>query len=76
MSAPAIMTDSETTGLTLPGMMLLPGCNASNSISPSPVKGPLFIQRRSFAIFIKVSAIFLTTEEACIAASCELKDMK
>ena len=46
----AIMaTDSGTTGFTLPGMMLLPGCSAGSAISPKPARGPLFIHRRSFA---------------------------
>src|SRR5208282_1190125 len=49
--AAIMVTDSGTTGLTLPGMMLEPGCKAGNAISPSPASGPLFIQRRSFAIF-------------------------
>ena len=39
-------TASGMTGLTLPGMMLDPGCNAGNAISPIPASGPAFIQRR------------------------------
>ena len=53
-------TASGITGLTFPGIMLLPGCNASNSISPNPVNGPLFIQRRSLEIFVKTKLRFLT----------------
>ena len=50
--AATMATASGTTGLTLPGMMLLPGCSAGSAISPRPASGPLFIQRRSLAIFI------------------------
>ena len=32
------------------------GCRASSSISPSPASGPEFIQRRSLAIFIRLTA--------------------
>ena len=54
--AHAMATASGMTGLTLPGMMLLPGCSAGRLISASPVRGPLFIQRRSLAIFVRVTA--------------------
>ena len=47
---------SGITGLTLPGMILLPGCSAGSAISPIPASGPLFIQRRSLAIFIRLTA--------------------
>ncbi len=50
-----MVTDSGTTGLTLPGMMLLPGCSAGSAISAKPASGPLFIQRKSFAIFIRLT---------------------
>ena len=33
-----------------------PGCNAGSAISPRPASGPLFIQRRSFPIFIRLTA--------------------
>ena len=52
-------TASGITGFTLPGMMLLPGCSAGSAISPSPASGPLFIQRRSLAIFISATASVL-----------------
>ena len=54
--AATMVTASGITGLTLPGMMLLPGCSAGSAISPSPASGPLFIQRRSLAIFISATA--------------------
>ena len=43
-------TASGTTGFTLPGMIELPGCRSGMWISIRPVRGPLPIQRRSFAI--------------------------
>ncbi len=57
--AATIATASGTTGFTLPGMMLLPGCRAGSAISPRPASGPLFIQRRSLAIFIRLTATTL-----------------
>src|ERR1700686_1278583 len=47
--AAIIVTDSATTGFTLPGMMLLPGCSAGNAISPKPANGPLFIHIANFS---------------------------
>ncbi len=61
---------SGITGFTLPGMMLLPGCSAGSAISPSPASGPLFIQRRSFAIFIRLTAMTLSCPESSTAVSC------
>src|SRR5512146_551130 len=49
--ADTIIIISHITGFTLPGMMLEPGWSAGRAISPRPAIGPLFIQRRSFAIF-------------------------
>ena len=34
-----MVTASGTTGLTFPGIMLLPGCKAWSSISENPAKG-------------------------------------
>ena len=62
-------TASGITGLTLPGMMLLPGCSAGNSISPRPASGPLFIQRRSFEIFSSVTAIAFSAPDRATAVS-------
>ncbi len=55
--AATIAAASGITGFTLPGMMLLPGCRAGSAISARPASGPLFIQRRSLAIFIRLTAI-------------------
>jgi hypothetical protein len=60
---------SGMTGLTLPGMMLLPGCSAGSEISPRPASGPLFIQRRSFAIFMRLTAMVLSCPESSTAVS-------
>ena len=66
----AIMaTASGITGLTLPGMMLLPGCKAGNAISPRPAKGPLFIQRKSFEIFIRLTLKTFSWPESSTAVS-------
>ena len=75
-SAHAIDTASGITGFTFPGMILLPGCNASSSISDRPVSGPLFINLRSFDIFIKTKARFLTALDSSAELSCELNPWK
>jgi len=67
--AAIMVTDSGTTGLTLPGMMLEPGCKAGSAISPSPASGPLFIQRRSFEIFIRLTATTLSWPDSSTAVS-------
>ncbi len=50
-------------------MMLLPGCNAGSAISPKPASGPLFIQRRSLAIFIRLTATTLSWPDSSTAVS-------
>ncbi len=67
--AAIIVTDSGTTGFTLPGMMLLPGCSAGSAISPNPASGPLFIQRKSFEIFIRLTAKTLSWPDSSTAVS-------
>ena len=57
-------------------MMLLPGCSAGSAISPSPASGPLFIQRRSFAIFIRLTAMVFSWPDSSTAASCVDMDSK
>ncbi len=68
-SAATIAAASGITGLTLPGMMLLPGCSAGSAISPRPASGPLFIQRRSLAIFITLTAMTFNWPDSSTAAS-------
>ena len=50
---------SGMTGLTLPGMMLEPGCRSGRWISPSPARGPELIQRRSLQILVRLTATTL-----------------
>ncbi|MNP42490.1 hypothetical protein D3C76_1362610 [compost metagenome] len=69
--AATIAVASGITGLTLPGMIEEPGCNASSSISPRPASGPEFIQRRSLAIFISDTAVALSWPETATAVSWE-----
>ena len=70
MTCAAIMvTASGTTGFTLPGMMLLPGCSAGSAISAKPAKGPLFIQRKSLAIFIELTLKTLSCPDSSTAVS-------
>ena len=52
-----ISVASGMTGLTLPGMMLDPGCRSGRLISPRPVRGPDAIQRRSLQILVSDTAI-------------------
>ena len=63
-SAETIVTASGMTGLTLPGMILLPGCSACNSISDKPANGPLFIHLKSLEIFIRITARFFNSPES------------
>jgi hypothetical protein len=74
--AATIAAASGTTGFTLPGMMLLPGWRAGSAISPSPERGPLFIQRRSFAIFMREVAYVRSAPEKATTASGEERARK
>ena len=49
-------TDSQITGLTLPGMIEEPGWVSGRLISPRPHLGPEASQRRSLAIFVRLTA--------------------
>jgi hypothetical protein len=69
--AQTMQTASGTTGLTLPGMIELPGCSAGSSISPRPANGPEFIQRRSLPIFMSATASTLSWPDSSTAPSCE-----
>ena len=68
--AAIIATASGITGLTLPGMIDEPGCNAGSAISPRPASGPEFIQRKSFAIFISDTATTFNCPDSSTAVSC------
>src|SRR3569623_406913 len=54
---------SNITGLTLPGMMLEPGCTAGSRISPMPVRGPEASRRMSFAMRVISSVKSRIAEE-------------
>ncbi len=54
--AQTIMVASGMTGLILPGMIDEPGCSGGSTISAKPACGPLFIKRKSLAIFINPTA--------------------
>ena len=56
-------TTSGMTGLTLPGMMLEPGCMAGRLISWSPQRGPEASRRRSLQILESLMARLLSTDE-------------
>ncbi len=58
--AATISTDSGMTGLTLPGMIELPGCRLGIEISPMPQRGPEASQRMSLAILVSEAAIVLS----------------
>ena len=58
--AQTMQTDSAITGLTLPGMIELPGWTAGRSISPIPARGPEPSQRISLAIFMRLTASALS----------------
>src|SRR5437867_735205 len=51
-----MITASQITGFTLPGMMLDPGWTAGSVISARPQRGPLFMRRTSPAILIRLAA--------------------
>src|SRR3954452_4633912 len=67
--AATISTDSGITGLTLPGMIELPGCRLGIEISPMPQRGPEASQRMSLAILVSEAAIVLRAPEVSTAAS-------
>ncbi|CFW03862.1 Uncharacterised protein [Bordetella pertussis] len=69
--AASIVTASHWVGLTLPGMMELPGSFSGMLISPSPERGPLASQRTSLAIFIRPAASVFKAPCANSSASCE-----
>ena len=55
-----IVSASHCVGLTLPGMIELPGSFSGIRISPSPERGPEASQRTSLAIFISAAATVLS----------------
>ena len=60
---------SHCVGLTLPGMIELPGSLAGRISSPSPALGPEASQRMSLAIFVSGTASPRSPAEAAATAS-------
>ena len=60
---------STITGLTLPGMMLEPGCVSGRASSPIPARGPIPIRRTSEAIFHRLRAMVRRAPWAAITVS-------
>ena len=60
---------SHCVGLTLPGIIELPGSFSGKLISPIPHRGPLPSQRISLAILLREHASVFSAELASISAS-------
>src|SRR6186713_1314870 len=67
----AMVNDSDCVGLTLPGMIELPGSFSGMLNSPMPQRGPDASQRTSLAIFINEAASVLSAPCACTTPSQE-----
>ena len=65
----AIVSASHCVGLTLPGMIELPGSFSGMAISPMPQRGPLARSRTSLAIFMSAAASDLRQPWAFTIAS-------
>ena len=72
-----IVSASHCVGLTLPGMMELPGSFSGSCSSPRPQRGPLPRKRTSLATFMSetattLSAPLISTSESCAASASNL----
>src|SRR5471032_448618 len=67
--AATIVMASHCVGLTLPGMIELPGSFSGMEISPMPQRGPEDNQRTSLAIFISDAANPFNAPWPCTSAS-------
>ena len=67
--AQTMSTASGTTGFTLPGMMLEPGCRSGMCSSAMPAFGPEPIQRRSLLILVRLTARTRRAPDASTNAS-------
>ena len=65
-----MVSASHWVGLTLPGMIELPGSFSGSRSSPSPERGPEPSQRMSLAIFISAAASVFRAPDASTIASC------
>ena len=61
-NAATCSTLSQSTGLTLPGIMEEPACSSGSINSLSPATGPDPIKRISFAIFVRITATSFNNE--------------
>ena len=68
--AATIVSISHWVGLTLPGMIELPGSFSGSFNSPSPQRGPLPSRRISLAIFAADTAIVLSVPDSSTSVSC------
>src|SRR5258708_4233015 len=67
--AHSMVIASDCVGLTLPGMIELPGSFSGMEISPIPERGPLASQRTSFAILVSDAASVFSAPCAFTSAS-------
>ena len=67
--AASMVTASDCVGLTLPGMIELPGSFSGMVISPMPQRGPDASQRTSLAILLSDAASVLSAPCAFTSAS-------
>ena len=68
--AHSMVSASACVGLTLPGMIELPGSFSGSEISPIPERGPEASSRMSLAIFISAAASVFSAPCANTSASC------
>ena len=66
----SIDSASHCVGLTLPGMIELPGSLAGKRTSANPARGPDPSRRRSLAIFIKATARVFSPPARLVSGSC------
>ena len=67
--AASMVTASDCVGLTLPGMIELPGSFSGMVISPMPERGPDASQRTSLAILFSAAATVLSAPCALTSPS-------
>ncbi len=64
-----MISDSAITGLTLPGMIELPGWTSGSVSSPIPQRGPQPSRRMSLAILARLTAMVFRLPLAATQAS-------
>ena len=68
--AATMVSISAWVGLTLPGMIELPGSFSGSFSSPSPQRGPEPISLMSLAILVSETAMTLRTPDSSTRLSC------